>query len=109
MSGGWRRGLTCLLSSHYSKVATKEAQMTSTSIGEMLVVALSAVLFSLVAQAATQQVVDITLQDPSGDSARSGMVIKTDTPMVKAGRVTLQAVNKSNEVVHEVLVVPAPS
>ena len=83
--------------------------MTSTSIGEMLVVALSAVLFSLVAQAATQQVVDITLQDPSGDSSLSGMVIKTDTPMVKAGRVTLQAVNKSNEVVHEVLVVPAPS
>ena len=83
--------------------------MTSTSVGEMLVVALSAVLFSLVAQAATQQVVDITLQDPSGDSSLSGMVIKTDTPMVKAGRVTLQAVNKSNEVVHEVLVVPAPS
>jgi len=36
------------------------------------------------------------------------MVIKTDTPTVKAGRVTLQALNQSKELVHEVLVVAAP-
>lgn len=87
---------------------TKAEQMTRTSIGEMLAVALSAALFSLVAQASTQQVVNITLQDPSDDSSLSGMVMKTDTRTVKTGRVTLQAVNDSKELVHEVLVVPAP-
>ena len=82
--------------------------MTRTSIGGMLAIVLPGLLFSLVAPAATQQVVAITLQDPSGDSSLSGMVVKTDTPTVKAGRVTLQAVNQSKELVHEVLVVPAP-
>jgi len=82
--------------------------MTKTFIGGMLAMVLPGLLFSVVARAATQQVVAITLQDPSGDSSLTGMVIKTDTPTVKAGRVTLQAVNQSKELVHEVLVVPAP-
>ena len=82
--------------------------MIRAPIGEMLAIVLSGLLFSLVAQAATQQVVAITLQDPSGDSSLSGMVMKIDTPTVKAGRVTLQALNQSKEFVHEVLVVPAP-
>jgi uncharacterized cupredoxin-like copper-binding protein len=37
------------------------------------------------------------------------MVIKADPTKVKAGRVTLEAVNRSKDLVHEVLVVPAPS
>jgi len=83
--------------------------MTNTSIGGMLAIVLSGLLFSLIARAATQQVVAITLQDPSGDSSLSGMLMKTDTPTVKAGRVTLQALNQSKELLHEVLVVPVPS
>ncbi len=56
----------------------------------------------------TQRVVMITLLDASTNSSVSGMEIKTDTPTVKAGRVTLQAINQSKELVHEVLVVAAP-
>ena len=37
------------------------------------------------------------------------MVIKADPTKVKAGHVTLEAVNRSKDLVHEVLVVPAPS
>lgn len=62
---------------------------------------------SPVAHAATTQVVAITLQDASVDPSISGMVIKIDTTKVKAGRVTLEAVNQSKNLVHEVLVVPA--
>jgi len=83
--------------------------MTRTPIGEMLAVAISGLLLSLAAQAAPQQIISIALQDPSGDPSVSGMVMKTDTPTVKAGRVTLQAVNQSKSMVHEVLVVPAPA
>jgi len=82
--------------------------MTRTPVGKTLAIAVSGLLFSLAARAGPQQVVAITLQDPSGDSSVSGMVIKIDTPTVKAGRVTLQAVNQSKSLVHEVLVVPAP-
>lgn len=63
-----------------------------------------------VALAATaQQTVAITLQDPSADLSISGMVIKTDVTKVKAGRVTLEAVNRSKGLVHEVLVIQAGS
>lgn len=82
--------------------------MKKTPIGEKLAIVLSGLLFSLAARGATQQVVAITLQDPSDGSSISGMVMKTDTPMVKAGRVTLRALNQSKELVHEVIVVPAP-
>jgi len=74
-----------------------------------LVTTLLAIALSPIAHAATTQVVSITLQDPSVDPSNSSMVMKADTPSVKAGRVTLEAVNRSKDLVHEVLVVPAPS
>ena len=74
-----------------------------------LVTTLLAIALSHIAHAATTQVVSITLQDPSVDPSNSSMVMKADTPSVKAGRVTLEAVNRSKDLVHEVLVVPAPS
>lgn len=74
----------------------------------VLTVALLSPALSPVAWAATAQIVAVTLQDPSVDPSNPGMVIKIDTPRVKAGRVTLEAVNRSKDLVHEVLVVPAP-
>jgi uncharacterized cupredoxin-like copper-binding protein len=62
---------------------------------------------SPVAHAATTQVVAIALQDASVDPSISGMVMKIDKQNVKTGRVTLEAVNQSKNLVHEVLVVPA--
>jgi len=55
------------------------------------------------------QVVNIMLQDQSTDPAIKGMVLKSDTTHVKAGRVSFQAVNASKSLVHEVVVVPAAS
>ena len=75
----------------------------------LLTIALSSPALSPIAYAATAQIVAVTLQDPSVDPSISGMVIKADTTKVKAGRVTLEAVNRSKDLVHEVLVVPAPS
>jgi uncharacterized cupredoxin-like copper-binding protein len=65
-------------------------------------------LASAAASPATPQIVEIRLQDRT-DPSISGMAIKTDRATVKAGRIVLQAVNESKEVVHEVLIVPAPS
>jgi uncharacterized cupredoxin-like copper-binding protein len=59
------------------------------------------------AHAATTHVVSIALQDASVDPSISGMVMKIDKQNVKAGRVTLEAVNQSKNLVHEVLIVPA--
>ena len=73
-----------------------------------LLIALSYATLSPVAHAVTAQTVTLTLQDSSVDPSSSGMVIKTDTTHVKTGRVTLEAVNRSQNLVHEVLVVPAP-
>jgi uncharacterized cupredoxin-like copper-binding protein len=75
----------------------------------LLAIALSTLTFSPTTHAATAQIVSITLQDPSADPSISGMEMRTDTTSVKAGRVTLEAVNRSKDLVHEVLVVPAPS
>jgi uncharacterized cupredoxin-like copper-binding protein len=75
----------------------------------LLTIALSSPALSSIAYAATAQIVAVTLQDPSVDPSNSGMVIKADTTKVKAGRVTLEAVNRSKDLVHEMLVVPAPS
>ena len=69
---------------------------------------LSCPAFSPIAHAAPAQVVAITLQDVSVDLSISGMTIKTDPAKVKAGRVTLEAVNQSKNLVHEVLVIPDP-
>ena len=75
----------------------------------VLTIALSSPALSPIAYAAAAQIIAVTLQDPSVDPSNSGMVIKADTTKVKAGRVTLEAVNRSKDLVHEVLVVPAPS
>jgi uncharacterized cupredoxin-like copper-binding protein len=72
-------------------------------------IALSSSTLLAIAHAATAQVVAITLRDASVDPSNSGMAIKTDTAKVRAGRVALEAVNLSNDLVHEVLVVPALS
>jgi uncharacterized cupredoxin-like copper-binding protein len=81
--------------------------MNKPLIGALLAIALACTAFPLVAHSATGRIVAITLLDPS-DPSISGMVMRTDTPTVKAGRVTLEAVNQSKNLVHEVLVVPAP-
>ena len=60
------------------------------------------------ASAAAAQVVTITLQDSSGEPSAAGMVLKSDTGTVKAGRVTFRATNLSKDLVHEMLVIPAP-
>jgi uncharacterized cupredoxin-like copper-binding protein len=73
----------------------------------LLVVALSFCSLSPIARAATPKIVAITLQDPSVDPSISGMVMKAEPSRVKAGRVTLDAVNQSRNLVHEVLVVLA--
>ena len=78
-------------------------------VAAFLTIALSSPALSPIAYAATAQIVAVTLQDPSVDPSNSGMVIKADTTKVKAGRVTLEAVNRSKDLVHEMLVVPAPS
>jgi len=75
----------------------------------LFAIALSPLTLSPIAHAATRQIVGITLQDPSVDPSNSGMVMRTDSTHAKAGRVTLQAVNRSKDLVHEVLVVPTPS
>lgn len=75
----------------------------------LLTVALLSPALSPEAWAATAQIVAVTLEDPSVDPSSSGMAIKVDNPKVKAGRVTFEAVNRSKDLVHEMLVVPAPS
>lgn len=54
------------------------------------------------------QVVQIALRDPSSDPALKGMQMQAEPTTVKAGRVTFKATNQSKELVHEVLVIPAP-
>src|SRR5689334_5035338 len=78
-------------------------------LAALLTVALLPAVVSPIAYAATAQIVAVILQDPSVDPSSSGMVIKADVTKVKAGRVTFEAVNRSKDLVHEVLVVPAPS
>jgi uncharacterized cupredoxin-like copper-binding protein len=83
--------------------------MTKRLVAALLTIALSSPALSPVTYAATAQIVAVTLQDSSVDPSNSGMVIKADPTKVKAGRVTLEAVNRSKDLVHEVLVVPVPS
>lgn len=59
--------------------------------------------------AAGNQVVDIALRDSSSDPGLVQMQMKADPAKVKAGRITFTAVNESTNLVHEVLVVPAPA
>ena len=74
-----------------------------------LIVAFPLLAYPSSPKAAEPSVVMITLQDASADPSIAGMTMKIDNATVKAGRVTLQAVNASKELVHEVLVVPAPA
>ena len=69
--------------------------------------AVLATAFSTIALAAPAQIVAITLQDSSVEPSITGMAIKIAPAKVRAGRVTLEAVNQSKSLVHEVLVVPA--
>lgn len=82
--------------------------MTKRLVAALLTIALSSPVLSPVAYAAAAQIVAVTLQDPSVDPSNSGMMIKADTTKVKAGRVTFEAINRSKDLVHEMLVVPAP-
>jgi uncharacterized cupredoxin-like copper-binding protein len=71
---------------------------------------ISAILFFSVimfnaANAATGSVVRVALEDAGTSGAPSDMRITLDQDMVKAGRITLQAVNRSSSLVHEVIVV----
>lgn len=59
--------------------------------------------------AATTQIVEIALNDSSTNPAMTGMQMKAEPTAVKAGRVTFKAVNRSRDLVHEVLVIPAPA
>lgn len=66
-------------------------------------------LIAASAQAAVPtQVIDIKLQDPSTGPSVKSMEIVLDRHTVKAGRVTLKAVNLSKSLVHEVLVLHDP-
>ena len=60
------------------------------------------------AHAAAAQVVQIALRDSTTDPSITGMQMKAEPTTVKAGRITFTAVNQSKELVHEVVVVPAP-
>jgi uncharacterized cupredoxin-like copper-binding protein len=55
--------------------------------------------------AATNSVVNVTLQDTSTGSGMTDMRITIDQEAIKAGRVTFQAENRSRTLIHEVIVV----
>lgn len=57
------------------------------------------------ANAALDPVVNVALEDSSTGGARSDMRITLDQDMIKAGQITFQATNRSNTLLHEVLVV----
>jgi len=82
--------------------------MTKRLVAALLTIALSSPALSPIAYAAAAQIVAVTLQDPSVDPSHSGMMIKVDSTKLKAGRVTFEVVNRSKDLVHEMLVVPAP-
>jgi len=68
-----------------------------------------ALLAAAVAHAAVPtQVIHVKLEDPSVDPSVKKMEIALDRHTVKAGRVTLEAVNLSKSLVHEVLVLHDP-
>jgi uncharacterized cupredoxin-like copper-binding protein len=59
--------------------------------------------------AATNSVINITLEDTSTGSGMTDMRITVDQEAVKTGRVTFQAVNRSRTLIHEVIVVKTPA
>jgi uncharacterized cupredoxin-like copper-binding protein len=67
--------------------------------------ALGAVLFAApLMGGARAQTVHIELEDATSHPAITGMHMRVDQTTVKAGRITLQAVNHSTALVHELLV-----
>jgi uncharacterized cupredoxin-like copper-binding protein len=75
--------------------------------------AASAASLALVVAAAAQaavpaEVIHIKLEDPSTGPSVTKMQIVLDRDVVKAGKVTLEAVNLSKSLVHEVLVLHDP-
>jgi uncharacterized cupredoxin-like copper-binding protein len=95
------------VSSSHADIPPRSVAMVKVLVVVMLAAVLSSPAFLPAANAAAPQVVAITLQDASGDPSMKGMVIKAEPATVKAGRVTLEVVNRSRTLVHEVLVVPA--
>lgn len=73
-----------------------------------IVLALSLAMFSSAAVAATT-VVNVLLEDSSSDPAIGNMRISLDHATVAAGRVTFRAMNRSKNLIHEVIVVKADS
>ena len=73
--------------------------------GWLLLASLAPLSVFAATASAPPQTVSIRLEDPSTDSAITHMRISLDRETVKAGRVTLQAVNASKSLVHEALVV----
>ena len=53
--------------------------------------------------------VNVTLRDATDGSSVSQMEMTATPGSVKSGRITIHATNKSQGLVHEVIVVPAPS
>src|SRR5450755_4303689 len=70
------------------------------------VLLLSLATFSSVTVAATT-VVNVLLEDSSSDPAIGNMRISLDHATVTAGRVTFRAMNRSKNLIHEVIVVKA--
>jgi uncharacterized cupredoxin-like copper-binding protein len=70
--------------------------------GAVLLLSLGA--FSSATVAATT-VVNVLLEDSSSDPAIGNMRISLDHPTVTAGRVTFRAMNRSKNLIHEVIVV----
>ena len=68
------------------------------------VLSLSLAAFSSATIAATT-VVNVLLEDSSNDSAIGNMRISLDHSTVTAGRVTFRAINRSKNLIHEVIVV----
>src|ERR1700693_6566770 len=71
-----------------------------------IVLGLSLAMFSSAAIAAPT-VVNVLLEDSSSDPAIGNMRISLDHATVTAGRVTFRAMNRSKNLIHEVIVVKA--
>ena len=70
---------------------------------------LLAMLVGLAALASAATTVDVVLADPSADSALQRMTIIPSPDAVKAGTITFQVSNRSQKLVHEMIVVRQPA
>ncbi len=67
------------------------------------------VLAGLAASASAATTVNVVLTDPSSDSSLQGMRIIASPDTAKAGTVTFQVTNRSQRLVHEMIVVRQPA